>query len=187
MDVRANWGRRMITTNYGGSWRGSWVPLQITDQMRMNVHRLCTFFQQENVDHKIMIASDWIYVYTLDLDLPKRIWDLDYLDHTRMTLSTVDTVGKPGTVYLQNPKHLYRSYFRRRKLEPEQGDRVRRFLSSQQELRMSASLRYWAEKEQESWLKEYYFIDHDDQGILTMLALIDPRLIRKTLAISSDK
>jgi len=187
MDVRASWGRRMITNNYGGSWRGSWVPLQITDQMRMDVHRLCTFFQQETGDHKIMIASDWIYVYTPDLDLPKRIWDLDYLDHTRMTLSTFDSVGKPGTVYLQNPDHLYRSYFRQRKLESDQGNRVRGFLSAQQGLRMSASLRYWTEKEQESWLKEYYFIDHDDQGILTMLALIDPRLIRKTLSISSDK
>ena len=186
LDLRSSWGRRIITTNYGGSWRGSWVPLEITTSMKNNVHRACTFFQKETSDHKIMITGDWIYVYSTDLDLPGRLADLDYINRDRMLLSKIECVGEPGTIYLKHPRYLYRSYFRRKKQQSGQADRLRRFLTAQKELRISGSLSRWITDDHDT-LHEHYFIDHDDQGILTMLALIDPGLIRKTLAVSTDK
>ena len=186
LEIRAGWGRRMITTNYGGSWRGSWVPLNITDETKKNLHEMCDFFQQEKSQHKIMIASDWIHVYTNDLDLLGRISGLPFLSRDRMYFSHHSTVGEPGTVYLKRARHQHRSYFRHFKQELEQANHLRKFLVAQENIRMSPSLQDWLQQDSRT-LYEYFFIDHDDTGVLIMLGLLDPRIIRKTLRISTDK
>ena len=186
LEIRAGWGRRMITTNYGGSWRGDWVTLAITDQTRKNLHDMCDFFQQEKSEHKIMITGNYVHVYTNDLDLLQRISALSFLSLDNMTLCSLDTVGEPGTVYLKQARHQNRSYFRYIKQEPEQADHLRKFLAVQENIRISPSLKDWMKRDSGT-LSEHFFIDHDDNGVLIMLALLNPRIIRKTLRISTDK
>lgn len=186
LEIRAGWGRRMITTNYGGSWRGSWVPLNITEDTKKNLHTMCDFFLEEKSEYKMMIASDWVHVYTNDLDLLGRISDLSWLVRGKMCFSHHSTVGEPGTVYLKRARYQHRSYFRYVKQEPEQANHLRKFLVAQENIRMSPSLQYWLQQESRT-LYGYFFIDHDDAGVLIMLGLLDPRIIRKTLRISTDK
>lgn len=186
LEIRAGWGRRMATTNYGGSWRGSWIPVNITEDTKKNLHSLCDFFLSETSEHKMMIASDWIHVYTNDLDLLGRISDLPFLSRNRMYLSHHSIVGEPGTVYLKKACYQYRSYFRYAKQELEQANHLRKFLAAQEHIRLSPSLQQWVGQTSQT-VSEYFFIDHDDMGVLVMLGLLNPKIIRKTLRISTDK
>lgn len=128
--------------------------------------------------------ANHLYVYTNDLDLFDRI---ERTGIGRLIDTTqAQTAGRPGTLILKNPRYQYRTYLREIRLEPHVADSLQRFLKNQQSVRLSPSLQWWIDQGYYRALS-YYFIDHDDPGVLTMLSMIDPRLIRKTVEITAAK
>lgn len=185
LEIRTRWGQKM-TRPSPGSWRGAWTPIEITDHTRYALHDLCDRLVGEDRDHKITIFGDWVYLYCSGRSLIDDIAGLEYLNPARMGISRVKLIGEPGTVCVKNPQHAWRSYLRYRVQTAEQAARLRDFFSRQPDLRFSPALKKWIDDDWKN-VNNYYFFDHDNRGILTMLALIDPRLIRKTLPIVAAK
>lgn len=182
--LRREWGRG--STNYGGSWR-HWNPGLITDKNVNDLHELCDFFQNDDADRKITLSSDSVYVYTSDTALLARLMDLDVLKNVPMFVGQVEIVGAPGTIQLKKSDHTLRSYFRPMRTTLESGISIRKFLQAQQDIRLSPGLKNWVNRPSWSWIQDHYFIDHNNTATISMLALIAPRLVRRTLPIVADK
>lgn len=181
--IRRTWGQRPIM-NYGGSWRNGWEPVRITDEDLQALHAMCDFLLTDNTPRKIMISDNHLYVYANDPVIYQRIQAHGLARFTE--LLQVQLTGAPNTVHLRRSDHAMRSYFRGRKLEASAAASVRKWLTAQESVRLSPSLRYWCENEG-TWLYTYYFLDHDSVSTADMLRLIAPGIIRCTLPIVTDK
>jgi hypothetical protein len=61
------------------------------------------------------------------------------------------------------------------------------FLNTQQDfVRTSPAMMQWVQ-EPFNRLQDYYFVDHDSPQWLTLVSLVCPGLIRKTMQILTDK
>jgi hypothetical protein len=124
---------------------------------------------------------DQAWVYSNDLELIQTINDLDFL--IRKSYNRAVITRPKDTIQLKKPRHKCRSYFRSAKLTDVQKNQLSTFLTAQNEwIRISPAL--------ESWLatpfhrvQDYFFVDYNTPSWATMLALVHPGLIRKTLAI----
>jgi hypothetical protein len=179
IEVRRNWSRRV---NFGGSWR--YGGIEITDKIVLDLHGVCDFLLDSSVDHKIVLHSHHLYVYTNDVNFIERLARTGMcrlVDITQVMLS-----GTPGTVVLKNPVHKLRSYFSRRDLDSRTRDSLKQFLIAQSNIRLSPALQHWIGIEYR-FTAPYFFIDHDDAGTTLMLNMIAPGLVRKTLGIEAAK
>lgn len=178
---RADWRQR--TANFGGSWRGT--KGKITEQHRVNCHAFCDVLLSKQ-DYKLIIYSDWGYMYSNDLVMLRQIEQLSYLHAAGMKRVHVDIPR--GSILIKSSKHQYRSYFHEGRVTADQRDQLRNFLANQQDIRTGPGLQRFLNSAQSYYyMNPNMFIDHNGQGIVTMLGLMMPRAIRKTLDIVSDK
>lgn len=179
--IRQQWNRHI---NYGGSWGSRYSPINVTPTDVANLHGICEFLCSDNVPRKLVFYTNHLYVYTNDIDVIKRMTDTGLI--TLVELSEAEVVGTSGTIMLKNPQHQYRTYFREMSLDQSKCESLRNFLENQQCVRLSPTLKWWLEARYRRVLN-YYFLDHDNPSILTMLGMIEPRLIRKTVPIVAAK
>jgi hypothetical protein len=185
--MRREWGKRMLTQANPGSWLRAWAKVDITDQDVTNLHTMCYFLNNDKRDRKLVISGDIVYLYTTDLSLVRDVRALPYVKdpvHTQVV-----RVGDPNTVRMKNPRYAYRTYLRGRVLTPEQITSLSSFITAQEDIRPSPTLRWFLKNEHGRSTRtfEYYFIDHNDHGSITMLGLIVAGIIRKTVPIQADK
>ena len=185
--LRREWGKRMMNSAQPGSWLRAWTKVEITDQHVEDLHTMCDFLVADTRDRKLVISSDTVHLYTTDPSLVKDVMSMPYIQDPVYTRAVA--VGTPNTVRLKNPRYAFRSYFRQQLITPEQKTSLATFLTAQDDVRLSPTLKWAIEHEANKSLRffEYYFIDHDDQGVITMLGLILPGAIRKTVPIVIDK
>lgn len=187
---RRDWGRRMAATMGGkqpGSWH--WNNLEITDQDEDNLINMLHFLQSISMDYRKAISGNWMYFYSADSALIDSVEALPFLEHReRIVRRRVELEGNPGTVVLQQAKHRYRSYFRGyMKLTSQQNHALQKYLLGQPDIRMGPALAIWVQEPEKYYIGDYFFIDHDDMGIVTMLSLIVPKIIRRTKPIETAK
>lgn len=181
--VRREWGKRMMSNP--GSWVLSWHRTQITDQHVADLHAMCDFLLEDSRDRKIMISGDVVHVYTTDATLIEDVMALPYVNNAYHR--QIQAVGQPNTVQLKHPRHAWRSYFRQRLMTVEQKNSIVKFLTAQPDVRLSPSMKWFLTADHQTRMYDYYFVDHDDAGFITMLSLIAPGIIRRTLPITADK
>jgi hypothetical protein len=119
----------------------------------------------------------------------KSLFDqLDCLDGVeRKSYSRAVINRPPNTIQLKNPKHNFRSYFKITKLTDVHKDHLMDFLHNQKDyVRVSPALQQWIDQPFNR-TQDYFFIDHDGMSWLTMLSLVRPGLIRKTMQIIPTK
>jgi hypothetical protein len=182
---RKEWGRRIAHATQPGSW--VWKELDITDQDLANLHTMCDVLLSIPQEHKIMISSNWIYIYTEDVALLDSIIGLEFLDPSMMSRSQVILVGSPDTVIRKNSRYSKRSFFRNLSVTTTQLSGVSNYLLNQDSVRPSPSLKWAMSNKFTTRFMDYFFVDHDDDSALIMLSLIVPNVIRKTLPIRSYK
>ena len=86
------------------------------------------------------------------------------------------------------PKHKFRSYFKFGKITEKEKENLINFLINQHtHMRISPALWDWVNAPKFSSLQDYYFIDYDSETWLTMLSLIRPGAVRKTMQIIPAK
>jgi hypothetical protein len=96
-----------------------------------------------------------------------------------------------GVIQLRSSQYAYRTYFRERKYSREQRAMLLNFLNSRQgTLRASPSLMWWLTYEGHKWQnpeysRSHYFVDHDHPNEGTMLSLVLPSIVRKTMPIET--
>ena len=157
---------------------------EITEQTVSDLHGLAELLLTTAADFKLVVSVNNAHVYTNDLELIEQISNLPGVtqkDYTRAIL------GRPkDTIRLKEPRHQFRSYLKRTKLTDEQKVHLVNFLANQSSTRTSPAFSHWL-----TGLfyrtEDYFFVDHNEMSWLTMLSLVRPGLIRKTMQIIPAK
>jgi hypothetical protein len=154
---------------------------EITDKMVENLHELADILLTSTVDYRIVVSVDQVWVYTNSLPLLNNIDSLAFL--TRKCYTRAIIIRPRDTVQLKNPRHQFRSYLRSVKLSKQQKDQLMAFLVAQSDwVRIGPAFNGWLIT---PFLRtqDYFFVDYDSESWATMLSLVHPGLIRKTLSI----
>lgn len=183
LDSRA-WARQV---NFGGSWHyGVNIP-EITDEIRADCHLLCAFFIGVSNDYKLTISMDTGYFYTNHLQDVTDLLNFPCVMLEQLRESITDI--PKNSIVIKNSQHLLRTYFKSQHLSSnEQKTNLKNLLLNQPEVRLSPGLLEWFTRyEFSKYIADNYFIDHNDTGILTMIGLVCPIKIKRTLNIIRDK
>lgn len=154
----------------------------ITDEIRADLHTVCDVIINSGVDCKIAVSHHVTYLYTNDLPLIDQLRKFRCLSNVHYTRAVVNR--PKNTVRLKKSLYTTRSYFNYTKITPQEKENLKNFFTNQKEhIRISPSLHVFLHEKPYQRTMDHYFIDYSDQQWLTMLALIRPGLIRKTLEI----
>ena len=157
---------------------------KITKTTVEKLHALAELLLTTPAAFKLVVSSFTGYIYTNDLSLIDTVSKLPgvcYPEYTRAV------VGRPkNTIRLKDPRHQWRSYFKIGKLTAEQKTQLVNFLANQHTVRLSPALTQWVDLKF-TRTQDYFFIDYNEPVWLTMLSLVSPGLIRKTLQIIPAK
>jgi len=158
---------------------------EITDDMVTDLHTLADVLLGATVEFKLVVSANQGHVYTNDLPLIDCLDGLQILSYKTFSESVV---SRPkNTIALKKPKYQFRSYFRQFNLTQQQKDNLEKFLINQQDhVRISPALTEWLAFPFNR-IQDYFFVDHDSETWLTMLNLVVPGSIRKTLHIIPAK
>jgi len=157
---------------------------KITETTVENLHVLAEILLTTPAAFKLVVSAFTGYVYTNDLTLIDCVSKLPGVLYTEYTRAVV---GRPkNTIQLRNPKYQWRSYFKIGKLTAEQKTQLVNFLTNQPDIRISPALKQWINLKF-TRTQDYFFIDYNTTVWLTMLSLVIPGLIRKTLEIIPTK
>lgn len=148
------------------------------------LHEIADILINTKSEYKSVVSVDNMWVYTNDLNL---ISDLDNLHYLSSVTYTRAVVNRPkNTIIVKRSKFTKRTHLRSVALTEVQAEKLRGFLlRSHGEIRVSPGLLEWCETNYRRTM-DYYFIDYNDDGWLTMMSLINPRLAGKTLAIIKE-
>jgi len=156
----------------------------ITETTVEHLHTLADVLLTTTANFKLVVSSFTGYVYANDLDLIDCVSKLPGVTNVEYTRAIV---GRPkNTIRLKNPQHQWRSYFKISKLTTEQKMQLTNFLANQSTVRLSPALTQWTDQKF-TRTQDYFFIDYNEPAWLTMLSLVQPGLIRKTLQIIPTK
>jgi hypothetical protein len=157
----------------------------ITQHTIDNLHTLAETLLTTDKDFKLVVSSNQAWVYTNEPELFDILERLPILQHK--TYAQVQVNRPANTLKLKNSKYSFRSYFKFSKLTALQKDQLIDFLINQQtQVRLSPSLKIWIDQPFNR-VQDYFFIDYKTASWTTMLALVHPGLIRKTLQIIPAK
>ncbi len=152
----------------------------ITDTTREILYAFADFLKCTTEPYKMVISVNQCWIYSNSPNLLERIDRLPFVNHSKFTQSVI--VRPRNTVAVKHPKHQYRSYFRATKLTDQEKDRILVFLQGQTDVRISPALKEWIDTPFNR-TQDYFFVDYNTELWLTMLALVRPGLIRKTVQI----
>jgi hypothetical protein len=167
LDVRAHWRR-----NYD----------IISQEVKDNVHAAFDHLDNLPNPYKRTIFSDWVYFYT------NHVEDIENLAQGPMSqrgpVTEAVITHEYGTLGRIDPKYKYRTYFTSHKPTAEQLETFRQFIRNcEDDVKVSPGFRLWLTSGRVRWIMDHHYIDHNDMKMLTMIALISPKLIRKTKPI----
>lgn len=157
----------------------------ITDVERANIHSMADFITGISTPYKIVVENKIMRIYTNDLNIVQAIEHISFVQRRRYSQVVVDRPR--DTILLKNPRFQLRSYFKETRITPEDKQAVAQFLANQPGIRIGAGLQSWIDdgysRYSSKYTRDYFFVDHDHHSWLTMLALVRPGLIRRTVQI----
>jgi hypothetical protein len=158
---------------------------EITEKTVKDLHGLATALIDTDSKFKLVVSVSQAYVYTNDLSL---IDQLDCCPELASKTYTRAQVCRPkNTIQLKNPRHAHRSYLQTTKLTGQQKQQLINFFHNQQDqVRLSPALKSWI-SQSFNRTQDYFFVDHDSLTWLTMLSLVQPGIVRKTMHIIPAK
>lgn len=158
---------------------------EISDTTRANLHSMADFITGISTPYKIVVENKTMRIYSSDLNIIQAIEYIPFVQRRRYSEVQVDRPR--DTILLKNPRYKLRSYFKETKITPEDKQAVAQFLSNQPGIRIGAGLQSWIDdgytRYSSKYTRDYFFVDHDNHSWLTMLALVRPGLIRRTVQI----
>ena len=148
----------------------------------------------ETAPFKTVVSFNTVCIYTNRRQLADRLVRLGN-DGVHMRLVRQAVLTRPANVVqLQESRYAYRTYLRERKYTKDQRDMLANFLHSRRDtLRVSPALDNWVNGKligyirNHSYSRSYYFVDHDHPNEGTMLSLVLPGIVRKTMPIETTK
>lgn len=158
---------------------------QITAETVENLHAVADIILTTPNPVKLVVSVNQAYVYTNDLNLIEQLDSMPILQHK--TFCQAQVVRPKNTIALKQPQHQFRSYFKLLHLNAQQKDQLEAFLMNhQQDVRISPAFVQWLAFPY-TRLQDYFFVDHNTESWLTMLNLVVPGCVRKTMHIIPAK
>lgn len=185
IDKYAYW-TNLRTINYGGSWL---IPEQNEQDIyntKCTLHNLLDFFEDLQNDYKLTISGSTGYFYSNTLN------DFELLKHVpgvKISYQRECSVEIPrNSMRVKSAKHDLRTYFRNQFIGSNDKNNLMNFFYAQKDIRLSPGLIEWFNRwTKYNYVAANYFVDHNDTGFLTMLELVAPIKIRKTVSLIRDK
>ena len=145
-------------------------------------------------EYKAVISFNVLSLYTNNVKLANRFAKLGNTSiHLHLVRQAVIT-RPAGVVQLQESRHGYRTYLRERKYSLDQRNLLLNFLDSREgTLRPCGALMAWLRQQPKYYManpnysRSHYFVDHDHPNEGTMLSLVMPGIVRKTMPIETTK
>lgn len=157
----------------------------ITQEMVNNLHALAEVLLTATQEFKLVVSVDQARVYANDTVLFDRIEQLPFCRY--ISYSQAQIQRPRDTIVLKRPRHDLRTYLRYSKMTLDEKDRLVAFLEGQRPMvRLSPGLEDWM-LTGFNHCQDYFFIDHNGESWLTLLNLVHPGLVRKTLHIIPAK
>lgn len=169
------------TIGYRNSWHNREI---IADDVKHQLHVTCNHLLALKNPYKTMISMNWLYFYTNHPEDVDHLTNLSPL-HKLGPTSRVQITHDRDTIGLKNPRHAYRTYIQSHRPTEQERQYLRDFIHhNQDEIKASKSLKdFLNPKNKRFWMNDYYYIDHNDMKMVTALALMNPKLVRKTKPI----
>jgi hypothetical protein len=175
--------------NSGWAIGSSTFRSEFTDDVVKNLHFTADCIQPFMSEIKTVFSS-WNhgYIYTND----EKVFEaIESLPHVKVVSKKVAEVSiPPDTILLNEPKYQFRTYFKSRQLSKAARQRFKDWLTSQgSEIDMATSLKAWVKhgysrwSHDSEWTQDYWFINHNNKSYETMLGMIAPGLVRKTMIL----
>ena len=156
---------------------------QLNKNTRINIFLIPTPFHSK---YKLIVCGDFGYFYTNNFDDIEQLKKHDFLDIKNIKQAVVDL--PLNSMRIQNAKHNIRTYFSNQKITNEQKHNLKQFIESQTEVRASPGLQsFFYKYPGYFYISDNYFVDYDTESFLTMLKLVAPVKIRKTVTLIRDK
>jgi len=156
---------------------------EITERTVQKLHELADILIKTSIDFKLVTGyADQGWLYTNSISLIKRLSNNLNLEDKTYTKAIIDR--PTNTIKLKNPNHNYRSYFKGIKLSESAQQNLKNFYCNQTDknIRFSPALIDWFNNNFHR-TQDYFFIDYNEESWLTMISLIQPGIIRKTIQI----
>jgi hypothetical protein len=157
----------------------------ITEDTVNNLHLVAQTLLITTTDFKLVVGGNRAWVYTNDCSLFDQLDDISVLQHKTYTQAQINRPR--DSIRLQRSNYKFRTYFRFVKLTATEKNTLSAFLIGQQShAKLSPSLKLWIQNPFNR-VQDYFFVDYATDSWLTMLNLVRPGLVRKTLHIITDK
>lgn len=157
----------------------------ITEKTAQDLHVLAEVLLTSQVDFKLVVSINQGYVYVNDTALIDQLDGMPELIYKTYTQAQI--VRPKNTIQLKHARHQFRTYFTMCKLTAQQRHNLEDFLITQSaHARLSPALARWLDLPFNR-TQDYFFVDHDAENWATMLSLVQPGLVRKTMHIISAK
>lgn len=168
----------------------------VNECSRKDLHNLLDIILDIDDDYRLTVSCDDGYIYTNHLSKFDKVFSDTYAEYIGTREVQCDVPD--GCIRIRNSAYKFRTYFSEQILELSQAESLASILINQDGVRMSPALTVWADskgkygyvsywKSKMSVLRGSYFIDHDELGILTLLSLVTPLKVKRTLQIINDK
>ena len=164
---------------------------KFTTRCRDNLEGMRALLAAETHPKKMVFFRNFLTVYTNNLGLHGRLMACDWIRSVDIKQAELNL--PPDTILLKNPQYQYRTYFRGRSLGKTQKARLAAWIQTQSsEITASKSLQAFLEIEPNPtrvlwWRSDatesYYYIEHNSLQYETMLSMICPGMVRKTMPI----
>ena len=156
-----------------------------------NLEGMRALLATETPPKKMVFFNNYLTVYTNNLGLHGRLMACDWIESVDIKRAEINL--PPDTILLKNPQYQYRTYFRGRSLGKTQKSRLAAWVITQgDDIAASKSLQAFLDIETNPtrmhwWRNDatesYYYIEHNSLQYETMLSMICPGMVRKTLPI----
>ena len=167
------------------NWGGSWQRNTNSHGTSEDLHVLLYFIEDMVDSCKLTVQRHHGYLYTNNWDVIETVSKLEYI--MAIQGKSVE-LAEAGTMKLKSPNHVYRTYFKTQRIQQEEKSRMAQFINSQTEVRPGPGFKdFLTNWTNYCYVQQNHFVDHNDMGVITMLQLVCPIKIKKTLELICDK
>lgn len=133
---------------------------------------------------KLVISYNVMYIYSNNLQVLEHLAGLPYLHLESAVQAKLDRPR--DVVFKTDPKFRLRSYFRDKQLDTTQCQRLLTFLESRADtFGITRGFKSSLNRYHVHYLQRHQFVEHNDPKDITMLSLVMPGLIRKTVSVQA--
>lgn len=175
------------TISYRNSTRSQWGFSYKQDIKGVTVENLVAAWDE--IDRvrdqiKLVISYNVMYIYSNNLQVLEHLARLPYVELQSAVQAKLDRPR--DVVFKTDPKFRLRSYFRDKQLDKTQCERLLAFVESRTDTYgITRGFKSSLNRFSIHYLQRHQFIEHNDPKDITMLSLVVPGLIRKTVSVQA--